>query len=122
MTPYTPEVDMQHIVFHRMALGVCSGLLFTFALFSQGVSSAVTGMSAPGVPTGKLTRSPVLGPADADGVMGGTIPSAMPGWQPHRKDAEDAYVYVPGKGWLQGDTREERQTPHVKPAAFASQA
>jgi hypothetical protein len=64
---------------------------------------------APDPVTGKLRESPVLGPADADGVMGGAIPSALPGWEPKLRDTQDAYVYVPAQGWLKGDTRAERQ-------------
>lgn len=60
--------------------------------------------------TGKITRSPVLGPRAPDGSMGGTIPSAVPGWTPHPSDAQDAYVFVPGDGWELGDTRAERSS------------
>lgn len=64
--------------------------------------------------TGKLVRSPVLGPRAPDGSMGGIIPSAVPGWTPHPSDAHDAYVFVRPDGWELGDTRAERSGPDAE--------
>lgn len=82
--------------------------LLTAAWLSSAVAADAPPVAAD--PTGKITRSPVLGPRADDGTLGGIIPSAVPGWTPNPSDGKDAYVYVPQVGWRLGDTPEERAT------------
>lgn len=88
----------------------CTPLLLLLAsTWLPHALAATDARAARGEATGKITRSPVVGPRAPDGTMGGTIPSAVPGWTPNPADARDAYVYVPQEGWRRGDTRQERQ-------------